>query len=164
MKQKKKFKDTKIGGFLNTFKDVIPNVAGIGVKIATGNISGAIDDIKNGLHGNPEAAEARKEFERMQLEFELEFEKIELAESQEVTKRWESDNQSDNKLTKIVRPITLLYMLALLTIIILCGLYGKELPESYVLFIFPLIGSVILAYFGVRGYEKIKKIAISKNK
>ena len=70
---KGKFKE-----FLGKAAKFIPDVIGVGVKISTGNIGGAFEDIKNALSGNksPESIELLQEFEAKRKEYELEAQKI----------------------------------------------------------------------------------------
>lgn len=76
----------------------------------------------------------------------------------EVTKRWEADMNSDNKLSKNIRPISLIFLTIVFTIISFCdGNIGQfNLAEGYK----PIYQSLLLlaygAYFGSRGLEKIK--------
>ena len=84
----------------------------------------------------------------------------ELIELQEVTKRWDNDMKSDSWLSKNVRPITLLYLLLVMTILVI----GDSIPGGFVVkdiwvtLVESLLITVIIAYFGSRGYEKGKKI------
>tara|TARA_R100001015_G_C4621862_1_gene179162 strand:+ start:836 stop:1222 length:387 start_codon:yes stop_codon:yes gene_type:complete len=77
----------------------------------------------------------------------------------QVSKRWISDNSSDNWLSKNIRPMSLIFITVVFTIISFAdGNIGKfTLDEGYK----PIYQSLLLlaygAYFGSRGLEKIKK-------
>lgn len=73
-----KFKETGLGKFLNkagsVLKDKTGDIAGIAIKVATGNIGGAIGDVTDMLKGDdsPEAQELLSELKVKAKEFELE--------------------------------------------------------------------------------------------
>lgn len=86
MKEKKKFKETKFGSFLNkaggAIKENGGDVAGIVLKAATGNISGAIGDTIEVLRGgsSEETKELLTELKLRQEEIELDFYRAEIAD------------------------------------------------------------------------------------
>ena len=76
----KKWKETKFKKFLDKAASVVTgDVASIGLKVATGNISGAIGDTVALLKGedSPEANALLQEFELKMKEFEVELLQIE---------------------------------------------------------------------------------------
>lgn len=158
-KQKKKFKETGFGKFIKKFGNVIPDVIGVGAKVLTGDIAGALEDVKQALKGNdsPEAKEAFMELERMRHEFELEFAKIEIAEQVEVTKRWESDNLQELKFPKLIRPYSVAFSMLLIGFIVIAGIYDREMPTGYIAIVFPMLTSIVAAYFGLRQWGKNKR-------
>jgi uncharacterized protein YjbJ (UPF0337 family) len=76
-------------------------------------------------------------------------------EMNNVTDRWVSDN-SGNFLTKSIRPITLLYMLGLITIMIFGAMFGVEIPSQYLDLVQILSLTVFGAFFGGKTVERIK--------
>ena len=80
---KKNFKETGLGKFLNKAGDILKDKTGdilsIGVKVATGNIGGAFQDVSSMLKGDdsPEAKELLSEFQLKMSEFKLEMYKEE---------------------------------------------------------------------------------------
>ena len=76
----------------------------------------------------------------------------------EVTKRWEADMQG-NWLTKSIRPLSLAFLLFVLTVFTLVdfGFVGLEIKDSWVDLWQLLSLTAFGAYFGGRSYEKIKK-------
>ena len=96
-KIKKKFKDTKVGKFLasngssivDTLGDVLPDAGILGM-------------VANLIKKQPMPIKDKEEALRL-----LQLDQIEM---QEISKRWESDMKSDNKLSKNVRPLTLIFM------------------------------------------------------
>ena len=148
MKDKQKPKDWKITKFLkekapnllSKVADVLPNKGGLGI-------------IKNLISNNKELSPEDKEMALKLIE-------IDMLEMQEVSKRWDSDMTSDSWLSKNVRPLTLLYLLLIMTILVI----GDSIENSFkvdsvwVDLIKSLLISVVLAYFGSRGFEKYTKI------
>lgn len=78
----------------------------------------------------------------------------EIAASAEVTKRWEADMLSDSYLSKNIRPLTLIFILAIYTLFALMSAFGKGVNEAYV----ELLGQwgmlIMSAYFVGRTVEK----------
>ncbi len=77
---------------------------------------------------------------------------------QEVTKRWQSDMQSDNWLAKSIRPLTLAILLIALIVFTLIDFsyIDLEIRDSWIDLWQILSITAFGAYFGSRGLEKIK--------
>ena len=77
---------------------------------------------------------------------------------QEVTKRWEADMQG-NWLTKSIRPLTLAFLMVVLTTFTLVdfGYVDMDIKDSWIDLWQILSITCFGAYFGGRSYEKIKK-------
>ena len=119
-----------------------------GAKELVDSVGNAIDKI----HTSAEEKELIKaEIEKHILNYE---EKIQ----QEVTKRWEADIQG-NWLSKSVRPISLLFLLFVLTIFTLVdfSFIDLEIKDSWIDLWQLLAITAFGAYFGGRSYEKIKR-------
>ncbi len=129
-KQKKRFKDTKVGSFLLS---KIPNVVG---KIAEDTPVGSVIEA---IIGGSDMSKEDKDIALEKL-------RLEEAEIDAVTRRWEADAKS-GWLPSNVRPLTLVFF----SLAYIIGWYcGYELNNvSGVLTI--IIGS----YFGSRGIEKV---------
>lgn len=91
----------------------------------------------------------------------LELLKMDMLEMDEITKRWESDMKSDNKLAKSARPITLLSMVLVFFVLIFLDSMDIqfEVREIWIKMFETILGIVIVSYFGSRGIEKYKKIS-----
>lgn len=78
---------------------------------------------------------------------------------QEVTKRWQSDMQSDNILSKSIRPLVLAWLVVSTTLLIFidAGMINFVVEDKWVDLLQIVLITVIGAYFGSRGLEKIKK-------
>jgi len=133
----KKFKDTKVGKFLlnngsgivNTLGDALPSNGVLGI------VKGLIDKDDSLPPEDKEKA--------------LKLLEIDMVEMQEVTKRWEADLNSDNKLSKNIRPLTLMFF----SVAYVVGWYLDYSLEN----ITGLLSLIVGAYFGGRSYEKTRK-------
>ena len=133
----KKFKDTKVGKFLlnngsgivNTLGDALPSNGILGI------VKGLIDKDESLPPEDKEKA--------------LKLLEMDMVEMQEVTKRWEADLNSDNKLSKNVRPLTLIFF----SVAYVIGWYLDYSLEN----ITGLLSLIVGAYFGGRSYEKTRK-------
>jgi len=86
-----------------------------------------------------------------QQELSLEAEKVATVA---VTKRWEADMLSDSWLSKNVRPLALLHMLAALDVMLVCALFGALVPDTYLTLVGTLLTTMVGAYFIGRTVEK----------
>jgi len=151
----KKEGGTKVGNFLRSIKGVAPDVLNL-----AGNITGidALKGLANAIEGSDSITPQDKETALKLLEMDL-------AEMQEVTKRWEADMASDSWLSKNVRPMVLIYLILVLSItIILDGVdsIGFNLNTGYINLMETLLITIVVAYFGSRGAEKVMTIRNNK--
>lgn len=105
---------------------------------------------------DPEAkAKAQAELLKMQQDGRLAELQADNVEAQEISKRWQADMDSDSKLSKNIRPMTLVYILTAYLIFAVGSAFGLNVNERYV----ELLGQwgmlVMSAYFGGRTLEKI---------
>jgi len=133
----KKFKDTKVGKFLlnngsgivNTLGDALPSNGVLGI------VKGLIDKDETLPPEDKEKA--------------LKLLEMDMVEMQEVTKRWEADLNSDNNLSKNIRPLTLMFF----SVAYVVGWYLDYSLEN----ITGLLSLIVGAYFGGRSYEKTRR-------
>ncbi len=148
-KSKKRFKDTKVFKFI---KDKAPSLLGEVVSFA-GDVSDIelLNKIGDKLKGTTALSQEEKELA-------LEYLKFDLAELEAVTARWEADMGSDNWLAKSVRPLTLIYLILFLSIVIIwdSASINFNVKESYISLLEILSLTVVGAYFGFRTYEKVR--------
>ncbi len=117
------------------------------------NIGGKLIDK---LIPDPEAkAKAQAELLKMQQDGRLAELQADNVEAQEISKRWQADMDSDSKLSKNIRPMTLVYILTAYLVFAIGSAFGLNVNERYV----ELLGQwgmlVMSAYFGGRTLEKI---------
>ncbi len=131
---KKKFSETKVGKFLikagSAIGEALPKSGYLGV------LRGLITDDSKLTPADKETA--------------LKLLDIDIAEMQEISKRWDSDMKSDSWLSKNVRPLTLVFF----SISYVIGWFLDYPLDS----ITGLLSLIVAAYFGSRGFEKLKSI------
>ena len=104
----------------------------------------------------------------LELKHEEELQKILLEEKeeeltyltavdQETTKRWLSDNTAGT-VTKLVRPLTLIYLLVAFTLLAILDQNLLKVKDIYASTFSDLLQMAILAYFGLRSMEKLKRV------
>ena len=143
---KKKFKNTKVGqfllgksGVLDSLAEVLPDKGLLGV-------------VKNLIDRDDTLPPPDKEMALKLLEQDI-------AEAQEISNRWASDMTSDSWLSKNTRPMTLIYLTIVMSIlIVLDSTLLLTVKEGWVSLLEALLITVYVAYFGSRGAEKITKI------
>lgn len=140
----KKLKDTKLGAWL---REKAPNVLDkVGDVLPDEGALGIVKNLISADEKDAAYAEAMAEAER---------------EAQaNVTARWQADMQSDERLAKLVRPLTLIVLLALylgLAIADSVGGWNFEVKEQYIDLLQILSLTAFGAYFAGRSLEKTKK-------
>jgi hypothetical protein len=132
----KKFKDTKVGKFLVSNGSSIVDTLGSALPD-----KGLLAIVKNLIQKQPMPIKDK--------EMALRLLDQDITEMQEVTKRWSSDLNSDNKLSKNVRPLTLIFF----SVAYVIGWYLDYSLEN----ITGLLSLIVGAYFGGRSYEKTRR-------
>ena len=130
----KKFSETKVGKFLiklgSSIGQVLPENGYLGV------LRGLIK------------SDGKLTIEDKETAFKLL--DMDVIEMQEISKRWDSDMKSDSWLSKNVRPLTLVFF----SISYVTGWFLEYPLDS----ITGLLSLIVAAYFGSRGFEKLKAI------
>jgi len=145
---KKKFKDTKVGGFLTK---VAPGILGIAGDILPD--AGVLGIVKNLIQKDKTLPQEDKETALKLLEQDM-------VEMQEVSKRWDSDMKSDSWLSKNTRPMSLIFLTLSMVLLILLDSFEWDfhVSEGWVSLLQTLLVTVYVAYFGSRGAEKFQSI------
>jgi hypothetical protein len=150
---------------LNLLKNIAPTLAtavagplgGAAVTALASKfgVSDSVEAVAKAITTDPAAAQKL-------AEMELEFAKVALeaqkSENEAITKRWESDNQSEGWLNKNIRPATLVYLLTTYNLFALMSAFGHTVNESYVTLLGQWGQIVMLAYFGGKTVENVMKI------
>ncbi|MHA2084179.1 MAG: hypothetical protein ACXABD_10520 [Candidatus Thorarchaeota archaeon] len=133
-KDRKKFKDTKVGkfllgksGLLDSIGDVMPDKGFLGM-------------VKKLIDQDPDIPPQDKETAMKLLEMDM-------IEMQEVSKRWTADMASTSWLSQNVRPLTLVFF----SVAYIVGWYLDYELDS----VAGVLSLIVGAYFGSRGIEKV---------
>jgi len=142
---KEKFKK-----FIKKAGAIFPEILDVGGKLITGNISGAITEIKDVLKSKNEDVKAK--------DLLIELHEIEMEKN--INERWSLDAKSDSWLAKNVRPLSLVYMFVIVTVISILDSWVKTfiIKEAWIDLFSTLLVTMVIAYFGSRGFEKTKDI------
>jgi len=145
MKEEKKIKDTGLGAWL---KEKAPSVLDVAGDLLPDR--GALGVVKSLLDSttdiDPAEIQARVD--------------AEVAYQSNVTERWKADMGSDVKLAKLIRPVTLICLMAMFMVTMVLDSLD-ELPfnvkDSYVSLLEILMLTAFGAYFAGRTIEKARK-------
>ena len=152
-----KYKDskgtTRVGDFLRSIgkSDLIKNVLeNTGKLLPDSGVLGLLGKL---LESDTELTEAQREHAIRLIE-------LDMKDMEGVTKRWESDNNSDSKLSKNVRPLTLIFLTVVTVVYIWMDSYFIDfnVDTEWIDLLKTLLLSVFIAYFGGRSYEKGKRL------
>lgn len=152
-KPKKKFKETKVGGFLTKNGSYIARAIGDSIpdKGLLGLAKNLILDDKDMSEGEKKTALGLLELDEKEME--------------DITSRWEADASSDNKIAKVARPIIVLYLTLVVSIYVILDSIGLfSMKHEWISLMETLLITVYVAYFGSRGIEKYGAIKSKQNK
>jgi hypothetical protein len=142
---KKKIKDTNLGKWL---REKAPNVLDtVGDLLPD---KGALGVVKNLLDKEPDVS---PEEAKAMIEAEVQFQN-------NVSERWKADMNSDIKLAKYIRPVTLIALMTMFMITMVLDSLDYlpfNVKESYVSLLEILMLTSFGAYFAGRTIEKSKK-------
>ena len=106
--------------------------------------------------------------EKLEIKKQLQviLEKAEANAQAEVTSRWKSDMSSDSFLSKNIRPMVLIYLTFIFSVLAFAdGNIGHfKIAEAYIPIFQTLLVTVYGAYFVGRSWEKSRKIMNNKTK
>ncbi len=131
-------------------------------SIFSNGVDKVVDSVAKGIDSlvtsDEERLLANNILEKIKSEALIQSETIGMDYEKEITKRWTSDNE--HIVTRLVRPISYIFVLALFGfIVIFDGNIGEfKIANAYYTIIETLLITMTLAYFGSRGYEKVSKI------
>ena len=133
--------------FGNLWRSVVKNNIPLGDTIVNaidgGNALDVIKEISKDSKMSPE-----------QKEIIIEGINKDIEQERELTKRWESDNKSQDWLPRNIRPLTVANFTLLIDIVILSSMWGKPLGEAYLPILMTMGVTVIGGYFTLREYGK----------
>ena len=99
-----------------------------------------------------------EEREELKIKFEQMFLQARASAEEQITRRWESDNKA-GWLPANIRPLTLAFLITstVLLVFIDSGTINFNVAERWVSLLEITLLTTVGAYFGSRGFEKIKK-------
>lgn len=130
---------------------------GIWKKIFGGAANDVIDNVGNLVDKFVQTPDERSLFKKQMtnilIDAEAEIEK-------NITERWKADMTSDNKLSKSVRPLVLIFLIVstIILIFIDSGFIIFAVDNEWKDLLKMLLMTTVAAYFGGRSYEKGKRI------
>ena len=131
-------------------KDILAKIFG-GAAVSVAEKLGNV--VNKFVHTKEEKAAFEKEMTEIFINAEAEQQK-------NVTERWKADMASDSKLSKSVRPVTLIFLFVstVLLIFIDSGFINFAVDDEWKELLKMLLITITAAYFGGRSYEKGNKI------
>jgi len=136
---------SRVGVFLEGLGDVGKPL----LKVA-GSLTGieALNVLSDSITTSKELSEKQKINALSLLKIDLE----------ETTKRWEHDSKSDSWLPKNIRPLTLAYTMFVVSLFcVLDSTNAMDIKGHWVELFSSLLLTIVVAYFGSRGVEKVMK-------
>ena len=140
-----RIKDTKLGGWL---KNKAPGVLDVVGDLLPDR--GALGVVKNLLDKDPNVS---PEEAKAKIDAEIAFQN-------NVTERWKADAQSDMKLPKLIRPLTLITLMVMFCLTMIADSldnWAFNVKDSYIDLLQILMLTSFGAYFAGRTVEKVKK-------
>lgn len=135
--------------------DIFSNSVGAVVD----SVGSAIDKL---VTSDAEKLALKNELIRIQTDAKLKEQEIDIQYAVEATKRQSNDMQSDSWLSKNIRPMTLIFILVMYSLLSISSGVGFEVTESYV----SLLGEwgmlIMSFYFSGRTIEKVSSIIKDK--
>ena len=137
-----------IGDVMSWFSTMLSG----GVDKIVDSVGNAVDKI---VTSDEERLILKNELARIQLESKYKQDELELQFDKEISERHKNDMNSDSWLSKNIRPLTLIFILLMYSLLSISSGFDFTVTESYV----ELLGQwgmlIMSFYFGSRGLEKI---------
>lgn len=127
--------------------------------IFTGSVDKIVDSVGNAIDNlvtsDEEKLTLKNELAKIQIEAKNKKDELDLRYEEQLTQRQSNDMQSDSWLSKNIRPLTLIFILVMYSLLSISSGFQFEVTESYV----KLLGEwgmlIMSFYFGSRGIEKV---------
>ena len=144
---KKKKKRTFFG---NLWRSVVKNNIPLGDTIVSAIDGGSASEVIKAISKDSKMSPEQKEIIVEGINKDIEQER-------ELTKRWESDNNSQDWLPRNIRPLAVANFTLLIDVVILSSMWGKPLGEAYLPLLLTMGMTVIGGYFTLREFGKNKE-------
>ena len=131
-------------------------------NIFSGTVGTVIDSVGTAIDklvtSDAEKLQLHNELAKIQVEAKLREEELRLKYEEEISKRHQADMTSDSWLSKSIRPLTLIFILVMYSLLSISSGFEFEVTEAYV----KLLGEwgmlIMSFYFGGRSIEKVTQI------
>lgn len=126
--------------------------------ITGGTISAVGDAIDSLVTSDEERLQLKNKLLEIETNSKIRNKELDNEYQKQITNRWSSDNKEGNFLTRSVRPLTLIYLLGVITVFALFdGNVGDfEIADSYIELFKTLAVVTFTAFFGSKGIEIYK--------
>lgn len=135
--------------FGNLLRGVVKTGKTVGIPLLDAISGGKVADIFKAISGDTSYTQDDKEMLIAEMQKDVEHER-------ELTKRWESDNKSQDWLPRNVRPLVVLNFTLLIDLVIINGMWGRPLGEVYLPLLMTMGVTAIGGYFTLREFGKTK--------
>ena len=136
--------------FGNLLRGIVKTGKNVALPLLDAVAGGNVSEIFKAIAGDTVLSAEDKEMLVAEMQKDVEHES-------ELTKRWESDNNSQDWLPRNIRPLAVLNFTLLIDIVILSSMWGKKLGEAYLPLLLTMGMTVIGGYFTLREFGKTKK-------
>lgn len=134
--------------------------------IFTGSVNKVVDSVGNAIDNlitsDEEKLSLKNELAKIQIEAQNRKDELDLKYQEQLTQRQQNDMTSDSWLSKNIRPLTLIFILVMYSLLSISSGFKFEVTESYV----KLLGEwgmlIMSFYFGGRSLEKITSLVKGK--
>ena len=128
---------------------ILKTIFGGGADKLVETVGGVLDNLST---SKEEKLEAKRKIKELMVNHQVEVEK-------NVSERWKADMNSDSWLSKNVRPLVLVFVIActMLLVFIDSGSITFQVEEKWTDLLQLVLITIIGAYFGGRSVEKLKK-------
>ena len=125
------------------------------------SIGGALDEL---ITSDDERLAAKNKLQSLVNDFKVKTLDAAAQQDKEVTSRHMADMSSDSWLSKNIRPMGLLFMLVTTVVLVYTTTFSDlttpqiDVLKSWITPIVSIVSTIIVFYYGSRGFEKVKKI------
>jgi hypothetical protein len=142
-------KDEKKTFFGKLWQGIARTGKKIGLPLVDAITGGKVSSIIDAITGDKELTQEDKQMLIAELQKDVEHER-------ELTKRWESDNVSQDWLPRNIRPLVVANFTLLIDVVIITSQWGQPLGEAYLPLMMTMGVTAIGGYFTLREYGKKK--------
>jgi hypothetical protein len=133
--------------FGNLLRGALKTGEKIGVPLLDAISGGKVTDIIKAISEDKELTQEEKEMLIAEMQKDIEHER-------ELTKRWESDNKSQDWLPRNIRPLVVANFTLLIDYVIIAGTHGTKLGETYLPLLMTMGVTAVGGYFTLREFGK----------